>query len=134
MDELAEKTLEVGGRSLQMHWGNYEDYLRAKPEETVTEEAKPSRERKPSTERGVPKTTASKNQARRLRQKLDELEESIAETETAKASLEGRMSVPGFYDNPDEANAIVETHRSLEDKLEKLYEEWETLAKKQEET
>jgi hypothetical protein len=42
------------------------------------------------------------------------------------------MSVPGFYDNPAEANAIVETHQSLKDKLEKLYEEWEALAKKQE--
>jgi ATP-binding cassette subfamily F protein 3 len=132
IDELADKILEVGGGSLQMYWGNYEDYLRAKPEETVIEGAKPRREKKPPTERGARATTTSKNQARRLREKLDGLEESIAETETAIASLEGRMSVPGFYDNPAEAAAIVETHQSLKDKLEKLYEEWDALAKKQE--
>jgi ATP-binding cassette subfamily F protein 3 len=132
MDELAEKILEVGDGSIHMYWGNYEDYLRAKPEETVPEEPKPRRDKKPTTGEGVRKPTSSKNQARRLRKQLDELEESIAEMETAKASLEGRMSVPGFYDNPDEANAIVETHQSLEGKLEKLYEEWEALAKKQE--
>ena len=132
IDELADKILEVGGGSVQMYWGNYEDYLRAKRanlEETVTDPTKPRREEKQVPRKDPPKTPTSKNRARRLREQLEGLEESIAETETGIASLEGRMVVPGFYDNPVAATEIVETHQSLKDKLETLYEEWEALAK-----
>jgi ATP-binding cassette subfamily F protein 3 len=132
IDELAEKILEVGGGSAQMYWGNYEDYLRAQPEVTASERAEPRREKKSTPIRDAHKTTTSKNRARRLRGQLENLEEAIAETETAIASLEGRMSVPGFYDDSAAATEIIATHQSLKGQLEKLFEEWKTLAEEQE--
>jgi hypothetical protein len=67
-----------------------------------------------------------------LRERLEKLEGAIAETETAIASLEGRMSVPGFYEDATAANEILATHQSLKDQLEKQLAEWEALAEEQE--
>ena len=127
-----EKILEVGGGSAQLYWGNYEDYLRAQSEVTTPQEAEPRREKKTTPIRSTDKITTSKNQARRLKDELEQLEEAIAEAEIAISSLEGRMSVPGFYDDSTSANEIIATHKSLKDQLEKLFEEWEALAEKQE--
>ena len=56
------------------------------------------------------------------------LQTRIDETETAIASLEGRMTVPGFYDGSETASSIVRTHEELKAKLEGLYREWEALS------
>jgi ATP-binding cassette subfamily F protein 3 len=129
IDMLANKILEVGEGTVRMYWGNYEDYLRAKPGEGTSppEEPKSARDAPLPPEQPSRRSTTSKNQARLLRERLEQLEESIAETETATASLEGRMSVPGFYDDQAVAAEIVETHKNLKSKLEKLYKEWEKL-------
>ena len=132
IDALATKVLEVGGGAATFYWGNYEDYLRARPEEVAPSsidrlEDKP-RPPKPSN----PQPTVSKNEAKRVNEKLRKLEESIEETETAIDSLEGRMAVPGFYDDKIAAEQIVETHGNLKSELEKLYEEWGALAEKKE--
>ena len=134
IDSLANKVIEVGEGSTRMYWGNYEDYLHARAAslEPVAEHV-PS-EKIPVPSKTKPRSATSKNQARKLREELSRLEESTAETETAIASLEGRMSVAGFYDDPDAAAEIVGTHQDLKKKLEALYEEWETLAAQQEET
>jgi ATP-binding cassette subfamily F protein 3 len=134
IDSLANKVIEVGEGKTRMYWGNYEDYLHAKAA-TLEPGAEQVSEDKPHVPaKDKPRSTTSKNQARRLREELSRVEESTDETETAIASLEGRMSVAGFYDDADAAAKIVETHEALKKKLEALYEEWETLAAKQEET
>ena len=53
-----------------------------------------------------------------------------AETEIGIDSLEGRMAVPGFYDDGEASNQVVRTHEELKAKLKALYEEWEELAQK----
>jgi ATP-binding cassette subfamily F protein 3 len=132
IDALATKIIEVGEGSAKMYWGNYEDYLYAKEAalEPVVEQL--SKDKPRVSTKAKPRTTTSKNQARKLREELSRLEESIAETETAIASLEGRMSMAGFYDDPDAAAEIVQTHQDLKSKLETLYGEWEALAAQQE--
>ncbi len=148
LDELSTKVAEIGSGEIRLHWGGYKDFLRAKEKETLGE-APPSLEplaveaemvpppppeapEKPEPPKPPPSAapTLSKNQARALQQKAEQLEARIEETEIAIASLEGRMSVPGFYDDADSAAGIVKTHEELKAKLEKLYREWETLSEK----
>jgi ATPase subunit of ABC transporter with duplicated ATPase domains len=118
----------VGNGKIRVYPGNYEDYLRAKPVETTSIPTKPRREKK-ATRRGAGRRSkTSKNEARRLGEELERIEESIDEMETAIASLEARMSVPGFYDDAATATEIVETHQNLKNRLEKLYEEWGELS------
>ena len=137
IDELATKVAEVGDRTVRLHWGNYEDFVRLQtppplpggpPPEKKTEAriaTAPLASRPPAQERN-----GRSNRARRLREKVQRLEESITEMETAVASLEGRMAVPGFYDDPTAAAGVVATHQSLKGELDRLYQEWETLEAK----
>ncbi len=128
IDELATRVAEVGGGQIRLYWGNYEDYLAAKEKEdqpSVEIEEKPPVADKP--EQPVGRRSLSKNQTRELRRRLDELEATIEETETAVDSLEGRMAVPGFYDDADGSAQVVATHQELKEKLKKLYVAWEEL-------
>jgi ATP-binding cassette subfamily F protein 3 len=153
LDELSTKVAEIGGGEIRLHWGGYKDFLRAKEKEALGEVpptlglppvepdepgeevaapqavAPPPEPPKPSAT-PTPSTALSKNQARALQQKAEQLENRIEETEIAVASLEARMAVPGFYDDADSASGIVKTHEELKAKLEKLYREWETLSEK----
>jgi ATP-binding cassette subfamily F protein 3 len=136
LDELATKVAEVGGGAVRIHWGGYPDFLRAKereslaaaaPEPAVESSAPPSRAAAPPS-RGTAGRAVSKNQARTRREWVEDLEARIDETETAIASLEARMTVPGFYDGSENASAIVRTHEELKARLEGLYREWESLS------
>jgi ATP-binding cassette subfamily F protein 3 len=146
LDELATKVAEIGGGEIRLHWGGYRDFLRAKEREAHGESAPtlpdldPLEEAEaevpappPPKEAAAPKPSPpgmSKNQVRALQQKSDELEGRIEETEIAIASLEGRMAVPGFYDDAVGAALIVKTHEELKRRLESLYQEWETLSER----
>jgi ATP-binding cassette subfamily F protein 3 len=132
IDELANKVAEVGNGAVQLHWGNYEDFVRA-TQAAPTEPAKATvaARRGPSGTKPAPRNGKS-NRERQLHDQVDRLEESIAEIETAVASLEGRMAVPGFYDDPDGAAEVVATHQDLKGELQRLYRQWEELATKKE--
>ena len=139
IDELATKVVEVGNGTVRLHWGNYEDFVRATaPPEPVPEEIDVASKKslRPSSTKGRKGTKAAplngksgkSNRARRRREKAQKLEDSVAEVETAIASLEGRMAVPGFYDDANAAADVVATHESLKVELDRLYREWESLA------
>ena len=141
LDELSTKVTEIADGNLQVHWGGYPDFIRSK--EIVSE--KPDRDAKEATvDVAAPKPSKpvrdpepkakgkslSKNQARAIQERLEEIELAISETEIGIASLEGRMAVPGFYDDAEAANQVVKTHEVLKAKLESLYKEWEELSQK----
>jgi ATP-binding cassette subfamily F protein 3 len=133
IDELATKVAEVGNGTVRLHWGNYEDFVRVTQPSEISEAADvaPRKSRRSSSATVAPSNGKS-NRTRRRRERVRKLEESIAQIETAVASLEGRMAVPGFYDDPTAAAEVVATHQRLKGELDHLYEEWETLAGKNE--
>jgi ATP-binding cassette subfamily F protein 3 len=143
IDALATKVAEVGNGTVRLYWGNYEDFVRAtappEPKEVSKETSKEAPVKIRATSKKSARTAFTKetkaaarngksNRARKRREKTRRLEESIAEIETAIASLEGRMAVPGFYDDASAAADVVATHESLKVDLDRLYKEWESLA------
>jgi len=129
IDELATRTAAVGGGTVRLYWGNYEDYLRAREAEEAgvgEPAARPQVKAAPAPKRvNEAKPGRSKRDDKR---EIERLEETIADMETAIASLEGRMAVPGFYDDRKGAEEVVSTHQSLKEQLGKLYQEWEARA------
>jgi ATP-binding cassette subfamily F protein 3 len=147
LDELSTKVAEIGNGEIRLHWGGYPDYLRAKEKEAKGEApltldlppdlddekeeiAPPPPPPPPAPIQEAPAPSMSKNQTRALQKKAEELESRIEETEIAISSLEGRMAVPGFYDDPSSAAGIVKTHEELKAKLATLYRDWETISEK----
>jgi ATP-binding cassette subfamily F protein 3 len=63
-----------------------------------------------------------------LRARIAELEGRIAEHEIAIKALEARMAQPGFYEQHDDAKAVIGEHQSLMWKVGDLLSQWEMLA------
>jgi ATP-binding cassette, subfamily F, member 3 len=61
------------------------------------------------------------------RAKIDELETKIAECENAIKEIEQTMSAPGFYDNREAAQPVIERHQALMWEVGDLMHRWEEL-------
>jgi hypothetical protein len=67
--------------------------------------------------------------ARHAQTKISELEARIADREQAMKAIETAMSAPGFYDNRDEAQPLIDRHQSLMWELGELMHQWEELSR-----
>ena len=61
------------------------------------------------------------------RNRIDELENRIAEREQAIRDIEATMAAPGFYDNHDSAKPIIDKHQALMWEVGDLMHQWEQL-------
>ena len=67
--------------------------------------------------------------ARTVRTKISDLEARIAERERAMKEIEAAMSAPGFYENRDQAQPLIDRHQTLMWELGELMHQWEELSK-----
>ena len=88
----------------------------------------------PSTDYEARKRQAAeqrkRDQAAKKRQsQISDLEARIAEREQAMKEIEAAMSSPGFYDNRDQSQPLIDRHQSLMWELGDLMHQWEELQK-----
>ena len=62
-----------------------------------------------------------------LRKRVEELEARIAERETAIKAIEASMSAPGFYDDRQAAQPLIDRHQALMWEVGDLMNQWEAL-------
>ena len=67
--------------------------------------------------------------AKKLQSQIADLETRIAEREQAMRDIEAAMSAPGFYDNRDQAQPVIDRHQALMWELGDLMHQWEELQK-----
>ena len=77
-------------------------------------------------ERAEQKKREREMQARRSR--VADLEGRIAEHEQAIRDLETEMSAPGFYENREAAQRVVDRHQALMWEVGELMHQWESLS------
>ncbi len=58
---------------------------------------------------------------------ISDLEARIAEREQAMKEIEAAMSAPGFYENRDQAQPLIDRHQALMWELGELMHQWEEL-------
>jgi ATP-binding cassette subfamily F protein 3 len=100
----------------------------------ATHSTKPGRQQDPAAAHDARKRQHAEqrkldHQAQRLRSQIAELEGQIAEREQAMKSIEAAMSTPGFYDNRDQAQPLIERHQTLMWEVGDLMHQWEELQK-----
>jgi ATP-binding cassette, subfamily F, member 3 len=83
-----------------------------------------ARKRREADERRVKKAADSQ------RKRIDELEARIADRENAIKEIEASMSAPGFYDNRDAAQPLIDKHQALMWEVGDLMNQWESLQTK----
>ncbi|MSO56431.1 MAG: ABC transporter ATP-binding protein [Acidobacteria bacterium] len=69
--------------------------------------------------------------AKRHKAQIAELEATIAEREQAIKDIETAMSAPGFYENRDQAQPLIDRHQALMWEVGDLMHRWEKLQRKQ---
>jgi ATP-binding cassette, subfamily F, member 3 len=62
-----------------------------------------------------------------LRKRIEDLEARIAERENAIKEIEASMSAPGFYDNREAAQPLIDRHQTLMWEVGDLMNQWEAL-------
>jgi ATP-binding cassette, subfamily F, member 3 len=72
-------------------------------------------------------TRRIKKAADQRRKRIEELEARIADREQAIKDIESSMSSPGFYENRDAAQPIIDRHQALMWEVGDLMNEWEAL-------
>jgi len=151
VEKLATKIIEIGNGEAVVFPGTYPEFLwskerradspaeapGAKPGSKRTAEPGPSVRVKASADTAVTDHQARKRAAaeqrkrdqaaKRLQSQISDLEARIAEREQAMKEIEAAMSAPGFYDNRDQAQPLVERHQSLMWELGDLMHQWEEL-------
>jgi uncharacterized coiled-coil protein SlyX len=64
---------------------------------------------------------------RARRDRIAELEARIADHERAIREIEASMSAPGFYDDREAAQPLIDRHQSLMWQVGELMHQWEAL-------
>jgi ATP-binding cassette, subfamily F, member 3 len=91
---------------------------------TASSESYEERKRRDADARRVKKAADGR------RQRIEELEARIAERENAIKEIEASMSAPGFYENREAAQPLIDRHQSLMWEVGDLMNQWEALQTK----
>ena len=62
-----------------------------------------------------------------LKRRVEELEAKIADRENAIKTIEASMSAPGFYEDRDAAQPLIDRHQALMWEVGDLMNQWEAL-------
>ena len=140
VERLATKIVEIGHGEAVVYPGTYPEFLWHK-QQAEGRRAKQAPEKK---RRGAPPTgTPARSREERkqgdawrrrqqraldaLRRRVVDLEGRITEREAKIQVLEAEMSAPGFYDDRDASQPVVQRHQSLMWEVGDLMAQWEAL-------
>jgi ATP-binding cassette subfamily F protein 3 len=155
VEKLATKIVEIGHGDAIVFPGTYSEFLYSKEQRNKSAGVSGSGQTGPAavkvrpkadtTDRRTAKTDPADNHAIRKREqadqrkreqaakraqtKISDLESKIADREQAMKDIEAAMSAPGFYDNRDEAQPLIDRHQALMWELGELMHQWEELSK-----
>jgi ATP-binding cassette, subfamily F, member 3 len=162
VERLATKIVEVGEGGVVVFPGTYQEFLWRREHPEAVAPAPPARVRPaqapargrapaaqpPPVKAAQPTTAAEDYEARRReraeqkrldrerqarRARVADLEGRIAEREQAIREIEAAMSAPGFYEQRDAAQPVIDRHQALMWEVGELMQQWEALSEMLEE-
>jgi ATP-binding cassette subfamily F protein 3 len=155
VEKLATKIVEIGHGEALMFPGTYPEFLWSKEHRSASTNgskgadgpksakvAKAAEGAKGAKPHNAPHAAAREIDERKrasqrkreqevkgLQKQISSLEARIAEHEQALKEIESAMSAPGFYDNREQAQPLIDRHQNLMWELGHLMHEWEELQK-----
>ncbi len=126
INRVANRVIEMSADGVVEYAGNYDDYLDKKRKLEAGEEEEAPARTKTELEKEKKKQRLARESKKSLKAKIAALENDIANTEELIAELEEKMGDPATYQNPQTAAQVARDHAAAQEKLEALYEDWET--------
>ncbi|MEG6566808.1 ABC-F type ribosomal protection protein [Thermoanaerobacterium saccharolyticum] len=126
IDKIATKVLEMSCDSIREYYGNYSYYVEKKNENNAKEDEE-EKKTKTQLKNEKMRERLKQKEAKKQREYIANIESEIIETEDAIKDLEEKMCNPDIYKTGEIVNTQSK-YNELKEKLEKLYEEWESLS------
>ena len=132
INRTASRILELSEKQLNNYIGNYDYYLEKKEALSATPSTDTPKASAPAAET-VSKTDWKQQKEEQAKQRkrendLKKCEKEIERLENRNAEIDEEMSAPDVATNVAKLQALAKEQASIQEALEKLYEEWETLA------
>ena len=100
---------------------------KAEPQTASPESRAPSPESYEDRKRREAEARKVKKASDGLKRRVEELEAKIADRENAIKTIEASMSAPGFYEDRDAAQPLIDRHQALMWEVGDLMNQWEAL-------
>jgi ATP-binding cassette subfamily F protein 3 len=153
VEKLANKIIEIGHGEARVFPGTYPEFLwskehrgssgssgssglsrrsaagaRADAKSSVAQGFSPAEQHEARRRAGADQRKREQ-EAKKRQAQISELEAQIAEREQAMKHIELAMAAPGFYENREEAQPLIDRHQALMWELGDLMHRWEDLHK-----
>ena len=136
INRTATRILELNDKTLTEYLGNYDYFIEKKTErEQTSSDLSSSNSSSSGTSSGKADWQSQKEEQARLRkqqQRLTDCENAIAETEDQIAELDRQLSLPETGTDLPLCQKLSAERAALQETLDTLYEQWETLSLEQE--
>jgi ATP-binding cassette subfamily F protein 3 len=144
VEKLATKIVEIGHGDALVFPGTYSEFLWRKEQRENPPAASGSSRTETPQKKVRPKADAADHEQRKrqaaeqrkrdqavkkVQTRVSDLEARIAEREQTMREIEAAMSAPGFYENRDQAQPLIDRHQALMWELGELMHQWEELQK-----
>ncbi len=128
LNRVADRLIQVADGKARVIEGDYETFqhLTQKEKERASAKAQAAASPSPAPSRTPGATPASKPKRKFPYRKAAEIERDIGQFEKEVLELEDLLGQPATYRDPSKAITTQDRHRELKQKLESLYEHWET--------
>ena len=131
INTTAQKVLELTPTGVNQYLGDYQYYLQKKEEQEIEKkENAPKQQHTAAPTDGKTdwlKQKQLQSQERKAAAKIERIEKEIEQTEQKIAELDNMLFQQEVSSDFDRAQKLFEEKTDLEQNLEKLYEQWETL-------
>jgi ATP-binding cassette subfamily F protein 3 len=138
LDPVVNKVLEVGHGGVRTYIGSVSDYIAKKREEkehaqaAVQQSSGAAPAVRELSEKERKRLEAEKRQQlsiklKPFRQRVEDLERSIAQLESRQKEIVELMLDPEFYKNGTDAKRVSAERKEIELALARVYDEWETI-------
>ncbi|MGL4773812.1 MAG: ABC-F family ATP-binding cassette domain-containing protein [Clostridium sp.] len=129
LNKVINRILELKENGVSEYLGNYSYYVEKKKNpqrfQTMEELASGKTKTQLKEEKKKKRDIEREEKAKKLR--IKEIEKDIAKTEEGIEKLNSDLCLEEIYSNPTESQRVNNEIKILEEKLENLYEEWESL-------
>jgi ATP-binding cassette, subfamily F, member 3 len=127
LNRVADRLIQIADGRARVIEGDYDTFQHLmQKEKERTEKAQPQTQARSSPAAARPASTSEKPKRKYPYRKAVDIEREIGQLEQEVVEIEDLLGQPATWRDPVKAVGTQDRHRELKQKLEKLYEHWET--------
>ena len=128
INKTASRIMELSANTVTNYIGNYDYYLEKRDILAPKEVKQVSSEKNTAVKDDWKAQKEEQAKLRKRQNDIAKIEKNIEQLETENSELDEQLALPEVYSDVKQLMKLNEKKQEIEKKLEKLYEDWETLS------